>query len=113
ARRLWTGSWHTMFITTDRVGGRPIDDAFEADLREWLGRYKLAGHDVEIEPPIFVPLDIALTVCVKPGYFRAHAKAALLEIFSSRDLPDGRRGYFHPDNFTFNQRVYLSPIIAA
>jgi hypothetical protein len=28
-------------------------------------------------------------------------------------LPDGRRGVFHPDNFTFGQPVYLSQIYAA
>jgi hypothetical protein len=35
---------------------------------------------------------------------------ALLAAFSNRDLPDGRRGYFHPDNFTFGQPVYLSQL---
>ena len=28
-------------------------------------------------------------------------------------LPDGRRGLFHPDNLSFGQTVYLSPIYAA
>ena len=28
-------------------------------------------------------------------------------------LPDGRLGRFHPDNFTFGQRVYLSDVYAA
>jgi hypothetical protein len=37
----------------------------------------------------------------------------LLEVFSNRSLPDGRRGVFHPDNFTFGQTVYLSSLIAA
>ena len=37
----------------------------------------------------------------------------LLEVFSNRVLPDGRRGVFHPDNFTFGQTVYLSPLYAA
>ncbi|MDX1546322.1 MAG: putative baseplate assembly protein, partial [Rhodothermales bacterium] len=112
ARRLWTGSWHTMFITVDRVGGRPVDAPFEAVLRAWIDRFKLAGHDVEIEPPRFVSLDVALTVCVEKGYLRSNVKRALLDVFSSVDLPDGRRGYFHPDRFTFGQRVYLSDLIA-
>ena len=33
-----------------------------------------------------------------------------MKVFSNRDLPDGRRGFFHPDNFTFGQSVYLSRI---
>ena len=28
-------------------------------------------------------------------------------------LADGRRGFFHPDNFTFGQPVYLSKVIEA
>jgi len=53
-----------------------------------------------------------MNVCVLPGYLRAHVKQALLEAFGTRDLPDGTRGFFHPDNFTFGQPVYLSQIVA-
>ena len=28
ARLRWTGSWHTVFVTVDRVGGEPLDAAF-------------------------------------------------------------------------------------
>jgi predicted phage baseplate assembly protein len=112
ARRLWTGSWYTVFITVDRLGGRPVDQAFEEELRRFLARFRLAHHDVEIESPRFVSLDIAFTVCVKAGYLQSDVKQALLEIFSNRDFPDGGRGFFHPDGFTFGQRVYLSQIVA-
>ena len=33
--------------------------------------------------------------------------------FSRFELADGSRGYFHPDNYTFGQTVYLSRIVAA
>jgi hypothetical protein len=75
-----------------------------------LDRYRIAGYDVEINGPIFVPLEIQLRVCVKPGYFRSDVKQALLNAFSNRDLPAGTRGFFHPDNFSFGQPVYLSQI---
>ena len=52
-------------------------------------------------------------VCVKPGYFRSDVEEALLRLFSCTDLPNGQRGFFHPDRFTFGQSVYLSQIIAA
>ena len=113
ATRRWTGSWHTMFVTADRRGGRLVDLDFEEELSGHLDRYRLAGHDVEIDAPRFVPLDIAFTVCVKPGYFKSDVKAALLETFSSITNPDGRKGFFHPDNFTFGQPLYLSKMIAA
>ncbi len=109
----WTGSWYTMFVTVDRKGGQPVDAAFQERIRDFLEQFRLAGYDVEIEAPLYVPLDIAFTVCVAPGYFRSLVKTALLDTFSTRDLPDSRRGFFHPDNFTFGQPVYLSQIVAA
>jgi hypothetical protein len=118
----WTGSWKTVFITVDRKGGRPVSPEFEADLRLFLERFRLAGHDLEIDAPRFVPLDITLTVCLKSGYTKAAVKQALLETFSNADLPSGsmtqsaaggRRGFFHPDNITFGQTIYLSQLVAA
>jgi hypothetical protein len=109
----WTGSWHTVFITVDRLGGLPMDDAFEEDLTRHVDRYRMAGHDTEFNDPIYVPLELELLVCVQSSYFRADVKAGLLQVLSDRVLPDGRRGLFHPDNLSFGQTVFLSPIYAA
>jgi predicted phage baseplate assembly protein len=49
ATRRWTGSWMTMFITVDRRGSDAVDAAFEDELRHFIERYRLAGHDVEID----------------------------------------------------------------
>lgn len=108
----WTGSWYTMFITVDRKGGREVDDTFRSELLDFLERFRMAGHDVEINAPQFVPLDIAFTVCVAPGYMSSEVKLALLEKFSNIEMPDGQRGFFNPNNFTFAQPVYLSNIVA-
>jgi len=108
----WTGSWYTVFITTDPDAG--VDPGpLKQDLATFVDRYRMAGHDLEFNDPIYVPLEIGLHVCVKPDYFRSDVKARLLELFSDRVLPDGRRALFHPDNFTFGQTVYLSPFYAA
>jgi hypothetical protein len=113
ATRRWTGSWYTIFLSIDRRGGAPIDGPFETRLRAFLEQFRLAAQDLEIEQPVFVPLEIVLAVCVDPRSYRADVRRALLDRFSSRDLPDGTRGFFHPDNFTFGQPVYLSRIVAA
>src|SRR5690606_22525859 len=59
-----------------------------------------------------VPLRIKLEVCVRPGSLSGHVKAALLETLGARQLPGGRRGFFHPDNLTFGQRIALSRLVA-
>jgi hypothetical protein len=108
ATRRWTGSWYTMYVTIDRTEGRPVDESFAAEIRGFLDRYRLAGYDVEIDAPRFVPLDVVLTVCVEPEHLRSAVKRALLERFSARP-----GGFFHPDNFTFAQPVLLSQMVAA
>ena len=109
----WTGSWHTVFVTIDRLGGLLVDDVFKKNMREHLEKYRMAGYDMEIDGPIYVSLEIEMLVCVKPDYFRSDVETTLLQVFSNRILPDGRLGVFHPDNFTFGKTVFLSPLFAA
>ncbi len=108
----WTGSWYTVFVTIDRRGGEPVDEAFITEMKTYLDCYRMAGYDIEVNGPLFVPLDIACAVCVKPGYFATDVKKSLLDAFSSRELDGGGRGFFHPDRFTFGQAVYLSGMYA-
>lgn len=109
----WTGSWYTVFVTIDRVGGAPMNDAFEAQVRAHLERYRLAGHDLEIDGPRFVPLELHLAVCVDVRHDRSAVHAALLERLGRGTTSTGARGHFHPDRLTFGQAVHLSPVIAA
>lgn len=108
----WTGSWHTWFLTVDRKGGLDVDETFETEIHNYVERYRMAGYDVEVDGPLFVPLEIEMFVCVKPDYFRSDVKEALLAVFNNQRLADGRLGVFHPDNFTFGQTVYLSQLYA-
>jgi len=109
----WTGSWHTVFITVDPFNALPLTSDFEKKLRDKIEQYRMAGHDLEIDSPHYVSLEIAMFVCVKPDYFRSDVGAALLDVFSSRTFADGRKGIFQPDFFTFGQTVYLSALYAA
>lgn len=111
----WTGSWYTVFITIDRKGGKPVnrDRVFAREIRDFLEQFRIAGYDLEINDPLFVPLDILLRVCVKPRYFRSDVKRTLLDVFGRFTLPTGLAGFFNPDNFTFGQPVYLSKIYQA
>jgi hypothetical protein len=109
----WTGSWRTFFVNVDRLGGLEVDADFEEEMRRYLEQFRMAGHDVELDNPRFVFLEVEMHACVEPDYFHADVKSVLLDVFSDRAFPDGRRGVFHPDNFTFGQPVHLSPLYAA
>jgi len=108
----WTGSWYTVFITVDPLAGTDAA-ALKTALTPLVDRYRMGGHDFAFDDPQYVSLEIALHVCAKDDYFRSDVKQSLLQVLGNRIMPDGRRGLFHPDNFTFNQSVYVSRVYAA
>jgi hypothetical protein len=112
ARFRWTGSWRTVFVTADPFAAAAADD-LDAVLGDHLEQYRMAGHDVDVDSPQYVPLEIEMQVCARREYFRSDVRRALAEVFSSRVLADGRTGIFHPDNFTFGQPVFLSRLYEA
>jgi hypothetical protein len=119
----WTGSWYTVFVGIDPTdsddlitepGGRTrLAPGLASRVRNFLTGYKLAGYDLEIRSAEYVPLELAFELCVEPDHFRGDVVEAVRQALSNRVNPDGSRGFFHPDNFTFAQNVYLSQIYAA
>jgi hypothetical protein len=108
----WTGSWHTVFITVDPDDG-VAPAPLKASLEPFVNNYRMAGHDLKFNDPVYVSLEIEMHVCVQPDYFRSNVEAGLLAALGNTKLPDGATGLFYPDNFGFGQTVYLSPIFAA
>jgi len=109
----WTGSWYTVFITVDPFGRSDLPDDMRERVLSFVTSYTQAGYDLEINAPIYVALDVAVDVCVAPYYFRGDVEQRLLQLLSDAILPDGSKGFFHPDNFTFGEPLYLSSLYAA
>jgi hypothetical protein len=109
----WNGSWYEALVAVDEFGKEHTDFATLSAIYRRLHRYRRIGHDVTVRSARLVPLCIELRVCVHPHYLRGHVEAALLDVFSNRLLPDGRKGFFHPDNLSFGEGIYLSRLVAS
>lgn len=127
----WTGSRYEALVAVDPLrgdrpsqegraaaddgglDGPPAEDApLLTEVATLLRGYQRLGHDLVVEEARTVALDLGLSICVRPGYLRAHVRTALLERLSNRTLPDGGRGLFHPDNLSFGEGVALSMVVA-
>lgn len=118
----WTGSWYTVFIgvqpagVTDLVrkpnGVTLLSDSLRHTVLRFLNGYRIAGYDLEILPPQFLPLEIDVSVCTSAGYFRGDVEQGVFNALSNRMLADGTRGFFYPGNFVFGEPLYLSRIYA-
>jgi hypothetical protein len=100
-------------VAIDAINETQADDELLAEIENYLLRFKRIEHDLVVRRANYVPLELGLIVCALPHYLRAHIRAALLDVFSNRAQPDGKRGFFHPDNLTFGEGIPLSRIVAA
>ena len=115
ARLRWTGSWWTVFVAIDRVGGGSVlaDDELVAELRGHLDRFRMAGVDLELMDPVFVPLELVVDIAVEPDRYRSDVARAVREALSPGPHPSGSTGLFHPDRLTFGQPLHISAVHAA
>jgi hypothetical protein len=113
ATRHWAGSRPVIAIHVQRHGNRPVDAAFARELQAYVEPHRLAGQTVEIRPPHYVPLAVAVRVTVQPGSSPNLIRQALESALGSQHQADGTRGFFCADNFGFGQPVYRSRLIAA
>lgn len=109
----WTGSWYTVFVTVDPKGTEELGLELEQAVRQHLARYRQTGYDLEVQPPRYAALEIGLVVCAGREHRRTDVAVAVRRALRPGPLTDGRRGFFHADNFTFGQPLHLSRLYAA
>jgi predicted phage baseplate assembly protein len=108
----WTGSWYTALVALDPAGSETADTELIDEVTLYLEPFRRMGYDLLVSSAHYVPLKVALTICVLPNYLRGHVEAAVLDALSNRVLPDGTLGFFHPDNLSFGDGVYVSRLLA-
>jgi hypothetical protein len=112
ATLLWTGTGYEAHVAIDPLSTDTVDPNLIRDVRDYLHRFRRIGHDLVVVPAQYVPLSVAMTVDVLPDFVAGHVRAALLDAFSDHVLSAGGRGFFHPDNLSFGDNIYLSQLIA-
>jgi len=112
AEMRWNGSWYEVHVALDPRQTMQAEEVLLDEVAGRLQRYRRIGHNLTVRLAEYVSLDIEMVVCVLPHHHRGQVKADLLEIFSNRMLPDGKLGFFHPDNLTFGTGIRLSNLLA-
>ncbi len=111
AHYVWTGSWRAVRIAIDPTGTTVLSPELQQQITRHLDAVRLIGEDLEVRVAQFVPLDIELALCAHPDFWLEDLDFELIQAFSDGYTGDGRRGFFHPDNWTFGQTLYASELI--
>lgn len=113
AQLRWTGSWYEAHVALDPAGTETLAADVVRTVTRQLRRVRRIGHDLRVGPAEYVPLTIAMQICVQPNYQRAHVEAALLGVFGTGTRPGGQPGFFSPGNLTFGTPISVSKLVAA
>jgi len=108
----WNGSWYTAQVAVDPENSEDADSVLVEEITDYLTPFRRMGHDLLVGPARYVPLTVTVTVCVLPDYLRGHVEGAVLDALSNRRLSNGTLGFFHPDNLSFGDGIYVSRLLA-
>ncbi len=104
------GPFGAVQVLLDPVGEVRLRDELREEVSRRLDGLRLAGCEVLVRAPDYVPLDVSLAVCVTPGVAVHTVRDAVLRAL----LPGSaeRPGFFHPDRLGFGQSVELGELLA-
>jgi hypothetical protein len=113
AELRWTGSRQSVRVALDPLHMADAPADLIAEVCADLLKYRRIGHDLEVIPALYVPIELELDICVHSHALRGDVEAAVLDALTAGLRRDGTPGFFHPDRITFGEPVRISRIIAA
>lgn len=95
-------------VAVDRLGRFEVDPELLSCIERHLDRYRRAEHDIRVVPARYVPIDLAIEVCVAPGTVAEQVAQNARE-----RLGAGPGGFFEADGLSFGDGIALSRLLAA
>lgn len=113
ASTRWTGSWLSTFVAPDPLGAFELSRPRRAELEARLDCVRQADREVFVRDPRFVDLDLEIAICLEPSAFGGQVKERVREALLGSKTMCPKKGYFHPDRFTFGTPLRRADLEAA
>jgi hypothetical protein len=97
-------------IAIDARGFVGRDEPLFQRIAEMLERYRRIGHDIEIDAPNYVSVEVVLKIVIKRGYQKAHVETALRKRLGPGILQNGDPSFFNLDRLSFGQRISVGAL---
>lgn len=103
------GPFNAVLVLVDPEGQIELSETLQAAVYERVDALRMAGRELFVRGPRYVPIEVDLAICVEPGYLPHRVRQAVLRAL----LPgDKHKGFFHPDRLSFGETVELSDVLA-
>lgn len=109
----WTGSWLTTFVTPDPLGSFALSQERRTELEGLMDCVRQAGREVHVSDPVFVDIDLAIALCIEPSAYFGQVQEHVIRALAGPARFGAPLPFFHPDNFSFGDPLYLAELEAA
>ncbi len=110
AARHLGGVFNTVLVLVDPEGQADASPALLEAVRARLEQARLAGREVRVSGPRYVPIELHVVVSARPGSQPHEIREAVYAAL--RPGTARRPGFFHPDRLTFGDDVELGDVLA-
>ena len=105
------GPFNAVLVLVDPEGQIELSETLQRAVYERVDALRMAGRELFVKGPRYVPIDVELAVCVEPGFLAHRVRQAVLRALLPGSSP-ASRGFFHPDSLSFGQAIELSDVLA-
>src|SRR5262249_36546343 len=95
----WTGSWLSTILTIDPGRDTATRQGLPPGFPPYIETRRLAGRELRVALARYVAIQLAVEVSARRGFRSADVRDAVRDALGVAVQPDGKRGFFHPDNF--------------
>jgi hypothetical protein len=104
------GGWKTLEIILDMKNNLVPNKKFLNELKIFVNKIKMIGYDVSISQTKYIFPEIEISIFLKKGFVKSEAKSRLKFVLGNKEDETGHKGFFHPENFTFGDPIYVSKL---
>jgi hypothetical protein len=109
----WTGTWHAIDLAVDPFGAPQLTEEQRQEVKNQMDCVRQAGREVIVRDPKFVDVDLRIHLCLEPFAFPADVEEQVKDVLLGRKGLRPKKGFFHPDNFTFGTPLRRSALEGA
>ncbi len=104
-----SGPFNAVLVLVDPEGQIELSPRLHQDVEARVDALRMAGREIFVRGPRYVPIEVELAICVEPGFLAHRVRQAVLRSL----LPAAAgQGYFHPDRLSFGEAIELSDVLA-
>lgn len=104
------GIFNTIALLVAPEAGDRLEDSLARSVWSHVDRLRMAGREHIVQPPDYVPLDIALLLCPSDGAGAGEIRDQARKALVPGSAP--RPGFFHRSRISFGAEVRLADILA-